>query len=401
MIHNNDRKITVDVTKIQKKGAQTWYAMMSWYDENGKRQQKMQSTGIPIQGNNKREADKAAIALAEALEEKLNTELNAKNAGSDILLSEWLYKWLNFRKNDVRRSTYLSYKQAVESNIKPYFDSIHATLGGVTPEEIQDFYDGMLEKGLTPNTVKHYHSYLSGAFKMAKKRKRIKYNPLDDVEIPRVEKAETKTFTVEQLQTILQAIENDPIEAAVWLGAMCGLRRSEILGLEWRDCDFVNKRIYIHQTRTNSVEEILEDLTKSPTGKRYLPIVDELENILIKIRHTQKENRRLYGNAYFENDFICTYPNGEPLKCAYVSKHFQIILSRLGYEGLKFHSLRHTVATLMSNSGAVNLKTVQNFLGHSSITTTSAYVHPDMEAKKGASNVLSDIISVQKKTKNC
>lgn len=397
----NNREITVDVTKIQKKGAKTWYALMTWYDENGKRQQKMKSTGIPLSGNNKREADKVAISMAEALEVKLNAEIRSRSKNKDILLSEWMYKWLEFRKNDVRKSTYLSYKQAIESNIKPYFDRINATLNSVTSEQIQEFYDNLIERGRTPNTVKHYHSYLSGAFKMAKKRKKIQYNPLDDVEIPKIEKVEAKTFTAEQLQLILDEIQDDPIEAAVWLGALCGLRRSEVLGLEWKDCDFRRKRIYIHQTRTNTVEEIFEDLTKSPTGKRYLPLTDELENTLKRVQGIQKSNRVLYGDTYIENDFVCVYPNGEPLKCAYVSKHFQLILNHLGLKGLKFHSLRHTVATLMSNSGAVNLKTVQNYLGHSSIATTSAYVHPDMEAKKNASNVLKNIISGEKSTSNC
>ena len=66
-----------------------------------------------------------------------------------------------------------------------------------------------------------------------------------------------------------------------------------------------------------------------------------------------------------------------------------MILDKLHFDkGYTFHSLRHSCATVMSNCGTVSLKTVQEFLGHSNISTTQIYVYPGKQAKVNAINVL-------------
>ncbi len=390
----NKSKITVSVSKTQKEGAKTWYAILTWRDEDGKRHQKMKSTGIPLKGDNKRKADKAAEDLGKKLEE----ELNSKTDTTGVLLSEWMYRWLEVRKYSIRKSTYESYKMAIDSSIKPYFDGIKAELETVKPHQIQAYYDKMLKEGLSANTVKHYHSYLSGAFKLAIKQGFIQHNPLERVELPKLEKYESKAFNVEQINNILEAVCDEPIEIAVALGIYSGLRRSEVLGLEWNDIDFKNKIIHIHQTRTQSVTEIFEDKTKSKTSKRDLPLDVELEKFLIKAKQAQEKYKAFYGGEYTINDFVCVYPDGKPLRCDYVSSHFKLILRKLGYteKGYNFHSLRHTAASLMCNSGLIGIKTASEYLGHSNISTTSIYLHPDMQAKLQATSVLSGLINGSK-----
>lgn len=215
------------------------------------------------------------------------------------------------------------------------------------------------------------------------------------MELPKVERYEAKAFNIEQLERIFEAVHNDPIELPVYLGAYGGLRRSEILGLQWSDIDFKNQIMHIHQTRTHTVSEIFEDKTKSQTSKRDLPFDAELEKVLIRAKKMQAKYKSIYGNEYINNDFVCVYPDGKPLMCEYVSRHFKLILTRLGYteRGYNFHALRHTAASLMCNSGLVGIKTASEYLGHSNISTTSIYLHPDMQAKIQATSVLSDLLS--------
>lgn len=390
----NENRIEVSASKIKKKGAKAWYTMLTWRDENGQRHQKMKSTGIPIQGDNKRKADKAVEEIRVAFE----NELNSKQETNGMLLSDWMYQWLEVRKHSIRRSTYEGYKMAINSSIKPYFDKIKAELETVKPQQIQEYYNQMLKSGLTGSTVKHYHSYLSGAFKLALKQGLIQQNPLDRVELPKVVKSKRQAFSVEQLTRIFEAVRDDPIEVPVYLGSYCGLRRSEILGLQWSDIDFKNRIIQIRHTRTCTVTEIFEDNTKSETSKRKLPLDEEVERILLNAKKKQEEYKLVFGNTYQVNDFVCVYPDGKPLPCDYVSSHFRLILKRLGYteKGYNFHALRHTAATLMCNSGLVGIKTVSEYLGHSNISTTSIYLHPDMQAKLQAVNVLSTLIKGEK-----
>lgn len=386
---NNKPKIKVNCCKVTKKGAQTWYAKFWWSDKDGKMQQKMLSTKIPIKGNNKRKADEVAEQMRLQLEDELNAALN--NAGG--LFSDFMYEWLRYKKHDIRLSTYEGYKRIIDSSIKPYFDNIRVRLTALTPKHIQDYYQSLLDRDLSANTVKHHHICINSALKLALKQRLIYENPIDRVTLPKLKPYEANMFTLEQLQAVLNACIGDQIEAAVYLGAYCGLRRSECLGLCWSDVDFENKQIHIHQTRTRISSEIFENNTKSKSSTRTLPLDSELEKVLLRILHEKSENKVLFGNTYTDSDFVCTYADGRPIKPDYLSKHFKLILENLGYADLNFHSLRHTAATLMTNSGEISLKTASTWLGHSNISTTSIYLHPDMKAKVQATKVLSDLIN--------
>ena len=85
--------------------------------------------------------------------------------------------------------------------------------------------------------------------------------------------------------------------------------------------------------------------------------------------------------------------DGNPLRGDYISKKFKKILKSLNIEDRSFHSLRHSVGTLMSNSGKISLKTVQDFLGHADISTTQIYVHPDWKTKLNAMKTLQNVMN--------
>lgn len=383
--------INVKSCRVKTKKGKCWYAKLWWLDEKGKQYQKMKSTGIPIKGNNIRKADEEVAKIASEFEELLNKK---KTDEGRVIFSDYMYEWLDVCKYKVRRSTYDSYKMSVESSIAPYFRGINVTLEELKPQDIQKYYKSLLDKGLTANTVKHYHSYINSALKLAVKQGLIDYNPLNGVELPKVEKVEKKAFTAEQLEDILNVIHNDPLNTAVYLGLFCGLRRSEVLGLTWDMVDFENETIHICQTVTGTKELFFEKKTKSKTSDRFLPINEVILNILLEEKKRQEQNSEFFGDTYIENDFVCKWDNGKPFLPGYVSHHFKLVLKKIGIndEDLTFHSLRHTCGSLLSNSGKVSIKTVQSFLGHSDLATTSIYLHPDMKAKQQAADVLSESV---------
>ena len=122
----------------------------------------------------------------------------------------------------------------------------------------------------------------------------------------------------------------------------------------------------------------------------------ELEKVLIKAKKQKDYAKSLLKSGYHESDFVCVQADGTEMRPDYVSQHFKSILDRLGYTGLNFHSLRHTAGTVMCNAD-VSVKTVQEFLGHSNLSTTSIYLHPDMKAKLHATKILSDLVNPKNK----
>ena len=102
---------------------------------------------------------------------------------------------------------------------------------------------------------------------------------------------------------------------------------------------------------------------------------------------------RKFGKEYKNNDFVCKWQNGEPLKCDYVSHHFKDVLKKNHIREIKFHSLRHSCATALVNSNEVSLVTLQAMLGHSTLDMTRKYIHPDMQEKIKATSAVSSLIS--------
>ena len=134
--------------------------------------------------------------------------------------------------------------------IVPYFEPLHYTLQDMEqhPKYIQDFYQHELDRGLTANTVIHYHANIRKCLQYAFQIGMIRSNPADRVERPRKEKFKSEIYSGEELEQLFKVIQGDPSEFGVIMAAFYGLRRSEVVGLKWDAIDFENKKISIQHT---------------------------------------------------------------------------------------------------------------------------------------------------------
>ena len=90
------------------------------------------------------------------------------------------------------------------------------------------------------------------------------------------------------------------------------------------------------------------------------------------------------GAEYQDDNFVLTFPDGRPMQPDYLSRKFCMVLRKHGLEHIRFHDLRHTVATLMITSEA-NMKFVQEVMGHASLSTTAnIYAHVSIKEKEDA-----------------
>lgn len=373
-----------------RKNAKCYYVRLTWYDANGRRKQTEVSTGIPAEGDNKRKAKKKMEEIKEEYKKKYETTnlIDTHN----ILFSEYMGIWLENHKRNIRKSTYEGYKGTIDSRIKPYFEGEGITLLDLKPIHIDSYYSYLLKSGCTANTVRHHHANIRKALKCAVMQNMIPYNPADRVELPKMKPYEAEIFSLEELVKILESVKNTTIEPAIILAVYYAMRRSEICGLCWEDIDFENKTIHICRTRTKLTTEVFEKNTKSNSGNRILALTPEVEEFLLSLKERQKEYKKIFGNTYKDNDFVCKWEDGEPLRCDYVSHHFQYILKKNNIRQIKFHSLRHSCATALVNSNEVSLATVQAMLGHSTLDMTRKYIHPDMQEKIKAATSVSNLI---------
>ena len=366
-----------------------YYAVLRVPDENGKIRQKWVSTGIKEKGNNRREAKRALHEIiARYSEQKI---IYTK----EILFVDWINKWMEQKKNDVRQNTYEIYQLYVRVHIMPFFQPMNLTLSRVTSQHIQDYYTAKLNENQTANTIWKHNVILRGALNEAVKKSMIPFNPADRATLPSKVRFVGKAYTIEQAKQLLVVVENDPLKPAVILALFYGMRRSEVLGLRWQDVDFTDGTIKIRNTVVKAVtKEIEHEKTKSRASNRTLTIIPETRDYLYNLKKKHEENREMIGNSYEETDRVCVWGDGKPFKTNYVSHHFALLLKKNGLPHIRFHELRHTTGSILMNYG-LSAKQIQEYLGHEQISTTlDIYGHLDYAGKTQAANTIGGLLEI-------
>ena len=269
---------------------------------------------------------------------------------SPVLFTDFITDWLKMMKSRVEITTYTSYERAIVHKSVPYFEPLHYTLQDMEqhPKYIQDFYQHELDRGLTANTVIHYHANIRKCLQYAFQIGMIRSNPADRVERPRKEKFKSEIYSGEELEQLFKVIQGDPSEFGVIMAAFYGLRRSEIVGLKWDAIDFENKKISIQHTVVTAkvngtVTEIARDKTKTKSSCRTLPLIPACEQMLNKMKKEQEQNRKVCGKSYCTDylDYIYVDPMGKRIRPDFLSQHFPDFLVAHQMKRIRFHDLRH------------------------------------------------------------
>lgn len=351
--------------QINKKDGK-YYIYLSWKQGN-KRKQKCIGTGLPAKGRNKRRAE---AALQQALTEWRDRIVEDQ---PDIFFSDYLTTWLSDIKNTVQPTTYSNYRIVVDGVIRPYFAERGIRLQNLSPRHIQDFYTLKMERdGVSPNTIRHYHSYINSALKHAIDMEMIKVNPAERVKLPKKVKYRAVAHDASSIGKLIEGSKGTRLEAPIRIGALFGTRRGEILGVKWRDIDLDKKRLYIGSVIAKADQEYYKQTSKNETSIRWFPLSDDDVEFFINLKNKQKANRARYGDRYNteDKDFVCVDEYGNRLKLDYLTRNIPKLAIKLGLDRIKLHELRHSNISLLLASGA-SINEVQEWAGHSSASTTA------------------------------
>ena len=132
---------------------------------------------------------------------------------------------------------------------------------------------------------------------------------------------------------------------------------------------------------------------------RTLPLVPFVRERLLQFREEQAQNRKLCGNCYNKKflDYICVNEIGDLIKPDYVSEQFPRLLEKYDLRRIRFHDLRHSCASLLLKNG-VQLKEIQEWLGHSDFSTTAnIYAHLDYSSKLNSAGAMMESLGIQEK----
>ena len=372
-----------------------FYVLTRIRGEDGKLRKKWIPTGISSTGNNRTKANAAMHRILHELEEELS-----KAAGTFVTKTNFidaLHDWVEFKKFELRTNSYELYTLNLNTHIIPFFKKKNKQITEITPKDIEDYYKAKLKEGLSVETIKKHNIIIRGTLERELDKGTISVNPCDRVRIPRQNRQDRfkgQAYTAEQAGKLLEVIHGEVLEPVIMLGLLFGMRRSEALGLRWSDINFKNQTIVISNTMTQMRTLLIDEHTKSLTSHRMLSVMDEVIGYFKRLKAQQEANKREYGDKYHDSDFVCVWPNGRIILPGYVSHNFKKLLAKYDLPEIRFHDLRHTAGSLLLAQG-VNIKQIQEFLGHSDVTTTlNIYTHTDENAKKETAAAMGKVLSL-------
>jgi integrase len=276
-------------------------------------------------------------------------------APSDISTADLLKRYKGHQKPRLRPTTF------------ERLDGILTTLKARLPEHAKDITRRIVAEYISnrsetdqvaPGTVQKEITVLKHALRLAVEWELLNSNPAQGAKLPKVAEGRTRYLSRADLKAALQSAA-DWMRAPIALAAFTGMRRGELLGLQWKDVDIDGRRVYLRETKNGYI--------------RVVPL-----------------NKSAY------RVFACL-PAGEPgdavlpgVDAQKLSVYTERLFRKLGINDASFHTLRHTFASWLVMSG-VDLYTVGQLLGHRTPRMTQRYAHLSPKYMAGAIGKLDSV----------
>lgn len=312
-----------------------------------------------------------------------------------LKVKDFLSEWHETVIKKKKATTYSSYHYQLKNHIYPALGNLK--LSDLNKGHLIKFYADVSKKSYS--SAKNCRVILLTALRYAVGKKLISENPAEDLYVPKSETVKQKekkkeyrtinidsqaTLTVEQLKLLIEKAKESKVYMYILFAGLMGLRKSEILGLKYSDVDFTRQTLYIQRQLGKDLSKPQDELPKKTltkqevslktrSSKRVLDIPDIVFNAILEQRRIYEKNRRRRPGQFQDEGYICCSSYGRPQSASYCYKEYKRLLSDNGLPNIRFHDLRHTYATILTNE-EIDVKAISNSLGHSkTIITVDVY----------------------------
>lgn len=375
--------------KYQTKQGQRWMVTVSYTDRYGKYRQ-VNKGGFKL----KKEATQVAS--------RLESELQQRDyfVESKLTFQQVYTKWLKI-KSDLKPSSLNNIHTVMKNHITPIFGDM--IISKITIDDCQN----AVEKWYFHPYKKYYRFFLllKSILEFAVERNYIHTNPAQRVHLPRADRQPVKEsskkqfYTRQELHTVLKAMKNDsPTEMFTffWLIANTGLRRGEMIGLQWQDINFDNHTLKVQRTQSFGLNN--KSILNSPKTKKSTRTIYLAERTEKYLKNWQLEQAK-YLLSIGKNPHSANLPvftrisDSKMMSVNYPSQWLKRFCEVHKVPYLEIKGWRHTFATLGIENNNLTTKQVQVELGHASANMTlNVYAGISDEEKAKTADIMAKLI---------
>lgn len=334
-------------TRETKQGRVRYY--IDYRDQSGKRKREVVK--------NAQTRSEAVLALQRKVAESFDNDYSP-NRTKKLNFTEISELYLENYSKPNKKSWKCDYYN-LEAHLKPFFGKLE--LNNITPLLIEKYRAERLKTGVEKSTTNRELALLKKMFNLAIDWGYLKENPVRKVKIySEKDNIKERVLSEEEEKKLLKE-STDHLKPIIITALNTGMRRGEVLNLKWDQVNLKERFILVLNTKSSK--------------RRIVPIND----LLYEVLHDLKKST--------DSDYVFPNPEtGKPLKT--VRRGFENACRRAGIKNMRFHDLRHTFGSRLIREG-VDIVTVQNLLGHHSITITQRYTHTNSDQTRNAVACLS------------
>ena len=346
-----------------------------------------------------------------AKEEKIRRDKSdgIRTDAQNVTLNDIYDLWVQLKKG-IKDNTFQNYQYMYNQFVYPDFGKLKITQ--IKRSDIRRFYNLLAdERHVKIRTIENIHTVLFQVLNLAVEEEYLRNNPSSNAmkelkQTHNFEMEKRRALTIKEQELFIKYI-SETKDCYRWkpiftIMINTGLRVGELTGLRWDDVDFENNTISINHTLVYYNHKVngcyfSVNTPKTKAGYRTIPMIDVVKNAFLEERKYQKESgvpQDIKIDGYTNFIFINRYGNVQGQ--AVLNKALRLIMRDCNewvLDNVKkneeivllprfsCHSLRHTFATRMVEAG-INIKVIQDVLGHSDISTTmNIYAEATKELK--------------------
>ena len=361
---------------LRKRADGRWEArVVIGYDEKGN----------PITKNVTAMEKGKCLEKLEQLKEKCGVQLTGK-VKSEMAFGDWLDFWYQqYAKQTLRPTTQSGYENMIYNHIITDIGKI--PLNKLTQNDLQQFYTRLKNggrkvrtelygKGLSDRMVRGCHAMCRKALEKAVADGIIRINPAIGCKLPPKKAKEMQVLTREEMQRFMAQAKADGYFELFLLELCTGMRRGEIVALQWDDLNMQTGELHICRQATTVHGNIHICAPKTKSSIRTVILPPDIVKILAEYK--KRINSRWMFPSPVKED--------APYHPSAIRKVLDRTLERAECKHVRFHDLRHTFATTALANG-MDVKTLSAIIGHiSSETTLNIYTHITDNMQRSAAN---------------